>query len=62
MDEAASHLRQHAPTERCRNCGEKQVTWALDWDGVRYPRPDLSLWFCDPCGRFAPVQAGEETT
>jgi hypothetical protein len=29
-------------------------------DGVAYPRQDVSLFYCSPCGRYAPVNTREE--
>jgi hypothetical protein len=55
-DEISTHLQGHAPAEPCRHCGEKHTGWKVDWDGVMYPRPDVSLFFCDPCGVFFPVE------
>jgi hypothetical protein len=60
--EMPAHFVSHAPAEGCRNCGEKHVSWKIDWDGVSYPRPDVSLFFCDPCGRYAPVIVTEEVS
>jgi hypothetical protein len=61
-EDMSTHLRGHAPIERCRHCGEKHVAWRVDLDGVTYPRPDVSLFYCDPCGVYAPVNAGEEVS
>ena len=55
-DDMSTHLQGHAPAEQCRNCGEKQTGWKIDWDGVMYPRPDVSLFYCDPCGVYVPVE------
>jgi hypothetical protein len=55
----AAHLQGHAPVEPCP-CGGKEFggrdgsqRWQLDWDLVVHPRPDVGLWFCRPCGRYA---------
>jgi hypothetical protein len=50
------HLEAHRPTTRCRHCqpGQSDAQWVLDWDLVMYPRPDLSFWYCRPCGHYAP--------
>ena len=55
-DEMSTHLQGHTPAEQCRHCGEKQVGWKIDWDEVTYPRPDVSLFYCDPCGVYATVE------
>jgi hypothetical protein len=54
-DEATTHLRSHAPQQACGNCGTQHTGWTLDWDGVMYPRKDVSLFYCSPCGRYAAV-------
>jgi hypothetical protein len=59
-DEAARHLQQHAPMDGCRNCGEKHVGWKIDWDLIQYPRPDVTIFYCDPCGWYTPVTDGEK--
>jgi hypothetical protein len=53
--EAITHLQGHAPPQACGNCGTQHTGWTLDWDGVMYPRKDVSLFYCSPCGRYAPV-------
>ena len=62
MDEATTHLRNHAPQEPCGHCGTQHTGWTLDWDGIMYPRKDISLFYCSPCGKFAPVKAEEDAT
>ena len=54
--EMQTHIVSHAPAETCPNCGEKHAGWKVDWDGVMYPRPDVSLFYCDPCGVYTPVE------
>jgi hypothetical protein len=54
-DEATTHLRRHAPQQACGNCGTQHTGWTLDWDAVMYPRKDVSLFYCSPCGQYAPV-------
>jgi hypothetical protein len=44
----------------CRNCGEKHVGWKIDWDLIQYPRPDVTIFYCDPCGWYTPVTDGEK--
>src|SRR6266850_1029530 len=58
-EDMGTHLQGHTPAERCPNCGEKHTGWKVDWDGVMYPRPDVSLFYCDPCGVYTPVTVGE---
>jgi hypothetical protein len=48
-----AHLLQHAPLFPCQRCGEQHQHWRLDWDLVLHPRPDVGLFFCDPCGIYA---------
>jgi hypothetical protein len=55
------HLQSHRPAEPCRKCTE-HTGWTLDWDGVQYPRPDVSLFYCSNCGRYAPVRPREEVS
>ena len=55
-EDMSTHLQGHAPAETCPNCGEKHAGWKVDWDGVMYPRPDVSLFYCDPCGVYVPVE------
>jgi hypothetical protein len=61
-DGMSTHLQSHGPTEQCHHCGEKQVGWKVDWDGVMCPRPDVSIFYCDPCGVYAPVTTREEVS
>jgi hypothetical protein len=61
-EDMGTHLQGHTPAERCPNCGEKHTGWKVDWDGVMYPRPDVSLFYCDPCGVYTPVNVGEEVS
>jgi predicted RNA-binding Zn-ribbon protein involved in translation (DUF1610 family) len=59
-DDMAAHLQRHAPVGRCPHCGDQHTGWKVDWDGVSYPRQDVSLFYCSPCGRYAPVNTQEE--
>jgi hypothetical protein len=52
-----AHRLQHAPIVPCQRCGEPHQHWRLDRDLVLHPRPDVGLFFCDPCG----IYAGEAT-
>jgi hypothetical protein len=52
--EATTHLQRHAPPHACGNCGPQHTGWTLDWDGIQYPRTDVSLFYCAPCGMYAP--------
>jgi hypothetical protein len=51
--EMPRHLEGHAPAEPCPNCGTQHVGWKIDWDLVKYPRPDVSIFYCSPCGIYA---------
>jgi hypothetical protein len=53
------HLQSHRPAEPCRKCTEHKG-WTLDWDGVQYPRPDVSFFYCNPCGKYTPVEVSPE--
>jgi hypothetical protein len=61
-DDMAAHLQSHAPVGRCPHCGNQHTDWKVDWDGVSYPRKDMSIFYCSPCGRYAPVNIREEVT
>jgi hypothetical protein len=50
-DEMPTHLQSHAPAQRCQHCGDQHTGWKVDWDLVKYPRPDMSLFYCLPCVR-----------
>jgi hypothetical protein len=54
-----THLQSHAPGKACPPCGEKHVGWKVDWDTIAYPREGL-FFYCDPCGKYAPVEASPE--
>jgi hypothetical protein len=54
-DDMAAHLQRHAPVGRCPYCGDQHTGWNVDWDGVADPRKDVSLFYCAPCGTYAPV-------
>jgi hypothetical protein len=58
--EMLAHLQSHAPSMACPNCGTQYIGWKIDWDLVKYPRLDVSLFYCDPCGKYARVQAPQE--
>jgi hypothetical protein len=58
--EATTHLQSHAPAELCARCDQKEKGWRLDWDNVKYPRPDMSFFFCSGCGRYALLSIREE--
>jgi hypothetical protein len=58
-DDMAAHLQRHAPVGRCPHCGDQHTGWNVDWDGVAYPRKDVSLFYCSPCGTYAPVNTRE---
>jgi hypothetical protein len=47
------HLQEHKPTVGCIMC-TGHTDWRIDWDNVVY-HPERSLFYCRPCGRFAPV-------
>jgi hypothetical protein len=59
-DDMAAHLRSHAPAEICQRCDGKERDWRLDWDNVKYPRTDMSVFYCSNCGRYAPVTMTRE--
>ena len=44
------HLEAHRPA--AHNC-EKHEEWRLDLDGVINYRPEGSVFYCRPCGRYA---------
>jgi hypothetical protein len=58
-NEMPTHLQTHAPVERCHHCGDQHTGWKVDWDLVKYPRPDMSLFYCLPCGKYASVNTKE---
>jgi hypothetical protein len=60
--EATTHLQSRAPVELCARCDQKDKGWRLDWDNVKYPRPDMSFFFCSGCGRYPPMNVGEEVS
>jgi hypothetical protein len=60
--EATTHLQNHAPVELCVRCDQKEKGWRLDWDNVKYPRPDMTFFFCSNCGRYAPMHVREEVS
>jgi hypothetical protein len=53
--DAMAHLHSHAPGQLCSRCHEAEKGWRVDWDLVKHPRPDVSLFFCSGCGRYAPL-------
>lgn len=57
-----AHLYSHAPTASCQRCEVKEKGWRLDWDLVKHPRPDVSVFFCSGCGRYAPPAAAAPNT
>jgi hypothetical protein len=61
-DDMAAHLKSHAPAEICQRCDGKERDWRLDWDNVKYPRPDVSVFYCSHCGKYAPVMTREEVS
>jgi hypothetical protein len=44
--EMPTHLQVHAPAERCQHCGDQHTGWKIDWDLVKYPRTDMTLFYC----------------
>lgn len=59
-DEMVTHLQSHAPIEVCQRCEANEKGWRLDSDGVTHFRPDVSIFYCSVCGRYAPVPITEE--
>jgi hypothetical protein len=59
-DDMAAHFKSHAPAEICQRCSGTEKDWRLDMDNVKYPRPDVSVFYCSNCGRYAPVMTREE--
>jgi hypothetical protein len=55
------HLTSHAPKELCQRCDGKEKSWKVDLDGVQHFRPDISVFYCSNCGRYAPM-SGEEVS
>lgn len=51
---AEVHLQGHKPTVGCIMC-LKHDRWVLDMDSVAHPHTSDGLFFCNNCGRFAPV-------
>jgi hypothetical protein len=59
-DEMITHLQSHAPTALCQRCDGKEKGWRLDLDGANHFRPDVSVFYCSNCGRYAPVTMTRE--
>ena len=60
--EMLTHLHRHAPVELCQHCDGKDKGWRLDTDGATHFRPDVSLFYCSHCGRYPPMNVGEEVS
>jgi hypothetical protein len=58
--EMLTHLQSHAPVEICQRCDGKEKGWRLDGDGAAHHRPDVSLFYCSHCGRYAPVEVAPQ--
>lgn len=54
------HLKSHAPGELCQRCDGKEKGWRLDSDEATHPRPDMSLFYCSNCGRYAPLEVAPQ--
>jgi hypothetical protein len=54
-----SHLLGHMPTVGCLMCTQ-HARWVIDWDSVAHPHTSHGLYYCNPCGRYAPVTRGHE--
>ena len=61
-DEMLTHLQSHAPGEICQRCDGKEKGWRLDTDGATHFRADVSLFYCNNCGRHAQVNTREEVS
>lgn len=48
------HLHRHMPTVGCIMC-LKHERWVLDMDSVAHPHTSAGIFYCNNCGRFAPV-------
>jgi hypothetical protein len=60
--EMITHLQSHAPGGVCQRYDETKKGWKLDLDSVQYFRPNVSIFYCSYCGRYAPVSAREEVS
>jgi hypothetical protein len=58
--EMLTHLQSHAPGELCQCCDGKEKGWRLDTDGAMHFRPDVGVFFCSWCGRYATANVREE--
>jgi hypothetical protein len=58
--EMLTHLESHAPVELCQRCDGKEKGWRLDSDSATHPRPDMSIFYCSYCGRYAPVDVSTD--
>jgi hypothetical protein len=59
-EDTSTHLQGHAPSMACPNCGTQHVGWKIDWDLVKYPRPDVSLFYCNPCGKYGSIEVSSQ--
>ena len=59
-EDMLTHLQSHAPTALCQRCEAKDKGWRLDGDGAAHHRPDVSLFYCSNCGRYAPVEVAPQ--
>jgi hypothetical protein len=57
-----AHFERHKPTQPCPHRDSHtggpghEPYWVLDMDLVRHPRPDVSYFYCHPCGYYAPIE------
>jgi hypothetical protein len=59
-DDMLAHLQRHAPGEICRRCDGKEKSWRLDSDGATHFRPDIGIFYCSNCGRYAPLEVAPQ--
>jgi hypothetical protein len=59
-DDMLAHLQRHAPALICQRCDGKEKGWRLDSDGATHFRPDISIFYCSNCGRYAPLEVAPQ--
>jgi hypothetical protein len=59
-DDMLAHLQRHAPALICQRCDGKEKGWRLDSDGATHFRPDIGIFYCSNCGRYAPLEVAPQ--
>jgi hypothetical protein len=59
-EDMSTHLQSHAPKDGCPHCGTAHTGWKVDWDSLQYPTQQGLFFYCNPCGKYRPLEVSSQ--